>query len=517
MIPTRIALAAAMALPLYSQGQEQPGPVRTLGTVTVTGGQPTSLPTQIPTTIEGITREEIEHPINATDSEDALKYLPSLLVRKRYIGDYNHAMLVHPRLGHRQQRALGGVCRRHPAVQLPGQRRAPIRAALGHGDARGDRAGRRDVRAVLGRLSRQLGRRGGRLRDAHAARNSRRTRKLGYVPQPFDLYNTHDTFNSWQTSASLGSNSGDWSWWIDVNRTDSQGQPLTFATRLASAGVPGGGRRAGDRRRAGPEPHQPGLVHPGHRHAVPHGAGPRQGQAGLRLLARPCAPATRWAGGRTRSKGGPTSYLRNAAGQPVYSGAVNIEGRALHLAPTDFPLTSDSQTHFMHGLSVKSHTRGDWDWEVAASLYDYAATRSARPRWPCRGAPRAAPARFRTRTAPAGTRWRPRAPGAPGRGRRAHRRLRLQRDAYRLRSLENATGDWLAARRRRQPVGGDTSCTAPVAQDTWSFAPQWKTVLGLRCEHWNAPATASNASTTSLHTPGAANPTSRPRPRWPTS
>ena len=27
------------------------------------------------------------------DSEDVLKYFPSLLVRKRYIGDYNHAML----------------------------------------------------------------------------------------------------------------------------------------------------------------------------------------------------------------------------------------------------------------------------------------------------------------------------------------------------------------------------------------------------------------------------------------
>ena len=32
--------------------------------------------------------------INATDAEDALKYFPSLLVRKRYIGDYDHAVLA---------------------------------------------------------------------------------------------------------------------------------------------------------------------------------------------------------------------------------------------------------------------------------------------------------------------------------------------------------------------------------------------------------------------------------------
>src|SRR5207342_1904176 len=60
----------------------------------VTGNQPTSLPTQIPTTMEGISREEIDRKINATDAEDALKYFPSLLVRKRYIGDYDHAVLA---------------------------------------------------------------------------------------------------------------------------------------------------------------------------------------------------------------------------------------------------------------------------------------------------------------------------------------------------------------------------------------------------------------------------------------
>jgi len=68
-------------------------PVRSLGIVIVTAEQPTSLPTQIPTTTEGATREQIERSVNAADSEDALKYFPSLLVRKRYVGDYNHAVL----------------------------------------------------------------------------------------------------------------------------------------------------------------------------------------------------------------------------------------------------------------------------------------------------------------------------------------------------------------------------------------------------------------------------------------
>src|ERR1700741_1068875 len=62
--------------------------------VTINAGRPTSLPTQIPTTIEGITGAQIEDRINAIDSEDALKYLPSLNVRKRYPGDSEHAVLA---------------------------------------------------------------------------------------------------------------------------------------------------------------------------------------------------------------------------------------------------------------------------------------------------------------------------------------------------------------------------------------------------------------------------------------
>jgi iron complex outermembrane receptor protein len=89
------ATAAAIPLALLAQTTDdgRSVPVRSLGVVTVTGGQPTSLPSQIPATMEGVTREQIARTVHATDSEDALKYLPSLLVRKRYIGDYDHAIL----------------------------------------------------------------------------------------------------------------------------------------------------------------------------------------------------------------------------------------------------------------------------------------------------------------------------------------------------------------------------------------------------------------------------------------
>ena len=44
-----------------------------VASVTVSGGRPTSLPTQIPTTIEGMSGEQIAQSINAADAEDALQ------------------------------------------------------------------------------------------------------------------------------------------------------------------------------------------------------------------------------------------------------------------------------------------------------------------------------------------------------------------------------------------------------------------------------------------------------------
>ena len=81
--PTAIV---ASLLPLFIEqtvrAQENDNALeRTLGTVTVNSGVPSSLPTQIPTTIESVTRKQIENTINATDSEDAIKYLPSLNVQ----------------------------------------------------------------------------------------------------------------------------------------------------------------------------------------------------------------------------------------------------------------------------------------------------------------------------------------------------------------------------------------------------------------------------------------------------
>ncbi|MDM0016792.1 TonB-dependent receptor [Variovorax saccharolyticus] len=475
---------------------------RSLGVVTVTGGPPSSLPTQIPTTIESMTREEIETRINATDSEDALKYLPSLLVRKRYIGDYNHAIL--------STRASGTGNSARSAVYADG---ILLSNYLGNGISNGTNYAPRwglvtpeeieRVDVMYGPFSAAYpGNSAGAVVDYVTRKPTQFEAhvKAGYSSQPNDLYNTNETFNSWQTSASLGSRSGDWSWWINLNRTDSQGQPQTFTTATVASGTPGRGGTP-----------VVGFVPGLNTTNTPWyilGTGTQyhtlQDHAKIKLAydISPTVTASYTLGyWQNDAEGRPATFLSNSAGRPVYTGAINILGRSFTLGPTAFPLTNDEQTHYMHGLSVKSNTKGEWDWEVAASLYDYAtdiqrAPTVAPPLAEFGGAGTVQDQGGTTgwNTLAAKGTWRPQ--GISG----AHIvDFGAARAAYKLGILKtNAIGNWINGPSGTlvSNVGGNTETIAAWAQDSWSFAPNWKAVLGLRAEDWQASngftATAAN-------------------------
>ncbi|MFC5550428.1 TonB-dependent receptor [Massilia aerilata] len=490
---TLTALAAAMS---SAWAQEGPRQEREMGTVIVTGNRPTSLPTRIPTTIETVTGEEIARGINASDAEDALKYLPSLLVRKRYIGDYNHAVL--------STRASGTGNSARSAVYADG---ILLSNYLGNGASFAPRWGMvspeeiervdvlygpfsaayggNSVGAVVDYVTRMPSR-----FEAHA--------KLAASYQPFKLYGTDDTYHGRQGSISLGNRAGAWSWYLDLSRLESEGQPLTFPTRYPAAAASTAG--------AAVTGAVPGQDRTG-RDWLILGAATQYHTTQEHLkakLAYDFSPSLRatyvfglW---DNDAQGRPQSYLRDGAGQPVYSGAVNIAGRAYTLAPTDFNQSNESLRHLMHGLTLKSNTHGVFDWELAASLYNYDRDQL---RAPTVALPAAASGGAGRIVDQGGTGWHTFAAKGVWRPAPAHvAEFGWQREAYRLRSIENATADWLAGSpgARNQAFSGRTGIDALYAQDSWKFAPRWKTVLGLRFEHWEArEGRTSNAGATVVH------------------
>jgi iron complex outermembrane receptor protein len=471
--------------------------VKELGTVTITGRRPTSLPTQIPTTIETITGAEIERSINATDAEDALKYMPSLLVRKRYIGDYNHAVL--------STRASGTGNSARSMVYADG---ILLSNYLGNGATFAPRWGMvspdeidrvdvlygpfsaayggNSVGAVVDYVTRMPTK-----FEAHA--------KLSLSHQPFKLYGTDTNFNADETSVSLGDRAGRWSWYLHLAHTDSDGQPLTFPTKYTSTGVPSAA----------------GVPVTG---AVPGkdrtnrdwyilGAATQYDTEQDQLKARiaydfsPTLRATYLFGlWNNNSRGRPQTYLRNPQGQPVYSGPVNIGGSSFNIGPTDFNLSNEDLRHTMQGLTVKTSTRGEWDWEVNASLYDYARDRLRAPTIALPAANAGGAGRIVDQR---GTGWNTFAANAVWRPPATHDahtvEFGYQHEAYKLDSIERATNDWIRGQpgARNQAFGGKTDINSLYGQDTWRLAEQWKTVLGLRIEHWYAhDGQTSNAATT---------------------
>lgn len=480
----------ALAIPLAAAAQD--APQRSLGMVTVGGGQPTSLPAEVPATMEGIDRAQLARTVNATDASDALKYLPSLLVRKRYPGDYNHAIL--------SSRASGTGNSARSLVYADG---ILLSNLLGNGvgglsfPPRWGLVAPAEIERVdvlygpysaaypgnsLGAVVDYTTRMPTRL-EGHA--------QVGTWVQPFDLDGTQATYRSWQTSTALGSRAGDWSWRLDLNRLDSEGQPLTFATRAVAAGsAAAGGLPVTGAVRGTNSAGQPWWV---------LGAGTqvatRQDQLKAKL-AYDVSPTLRasytlgwW---DNTASGRPASWLRNAAGAPVTAGPVRIDGLGYAaLTGADFPLTEERQTHVMHGVHLRRRTQGAFDWSLAASVYDYA--RDARRQ---NGAAATLPGALAggpgTIADGGGTGWQSLAargtwrPGGPWAAHVVD--AGLQQDSHVLEFRTSALADWRSGAPGAlvSDVGGRTRLRSLWAQDAWRFAPGWKSVAGLRAEHWSA-------------------------------
>jgi iron complex outermembrane receptor protein len=490
------SLLAAFAANAHAQ-ETNDSTVKTLGTITVTSGRPTSLPTQIPTTFESITGAQIAQTINATDSEDALKYFPSLLVRKRYIGDYDHAILA--------SRASGTGNSARSLVYADG---ILLSNLLGNGASFTPRWGMvtpeeiERVDVLYGPFSAAYpGNSAGAVVDyvtrmpdkfeAHA--------KVSGFTQNYDLYNTHSTYSGHQESASLGSRNGAWSWWVNVSHLDSDGQPITIVNKPLSTTAPGVGAIPVTGAVAGKDIRNNNV-----RILGSGGQTQTTQDQGKIKLAYDFSPTVRasyllgwWQNDAVRT---PETYLRDAAGNPVYSDPISIDGRGYTLGQTDFSASRANLEHLMQALSLKSNTRGTWDWEVAASMYDY---RKDEVRASGTPYPNAAFGGTGTLTDMSGTGWNTlalkgtwRPDGATG----AHIvDFGYQRDEYKLRTSVFSTGDWIdsSAGARSSAFTGDTQLQSVYAQDSWRLAKDWKTTLGGRLENWQADnGSISNSNTT---------------------
>lgn len=485
-----IAPMAGLSLLAIAQAalaDDPPDSPTTLDRVSVTGSRPTSIPLELPTTVESVTRDTIDTRINATDAEDALKYLPSLSVRKRYIGDYDHAVLG--------SRASGTGNSARSLVYADG---VLLSNLLGNGATFTPRWGLvspeeiervdvlygpfsaaypgNSVGAVVEFTTRMPSQ-----TEAHA-------RLQGFSSHFRDVYSSDGRYGGGSGSVAIGSRSGPLSWWVDYDRLDSEAQPIAFANRLQSAGVPNGGGVPVTGAVLDQNPRNQNwyiLGSTSQTHTTQD-----QGKAKIALDVAPDVRLTYlfdvWTNDGVRSS---ASYLRDAAGRPVVGGPVSIGGLTYTLTPGDLAPTRTALEHVTHALTFKSDTRSVLDFDVGASLYD---CRKDRVRTPTVVVTSASAPGAGTITDQRGTGWTTfagRLTWRPDPASNTHVvEGGLQRDDFRLRTRVGAADDWIGG----GPTGlvsrfdGDTDLTSLWLQDAWRITPTIKTIVGVRSERWTA-------------------------------
>ena len=219
------------------------------------------------------------------------------------------------------------------------------------------------------------------------------------------------------------------------------------------------------------------------------------------------------------------TYLREPSGTPVYTGNVNSNGYNYNIAASTFAnnLYDWEQTHLAQGLSLKSGTDGDLQWEIVGSDYAYLADNEHIPATALPGALSTAVPGAGTNTSMNGTGWYTLDAKGVWRGWTGNEvSFGLHRDQETLSQIKNNTSDWMsvAPASIATDAKGRTATNAIWVQDIWSILPDLKATLGCGASN-GAPMTAIIISASPVlecqSSPRFTPATFRPRHRWPGS
>lgn len=453
-------------------------PARQLADVTVQGEQARALPDNLPASSSGMAAADIASSINVINSEDMVKYLPSVQIRKRYIGDRNSIIATRTSGQTSSARSLLYVDGLLLSNLMGNSYAYPPRwnlvnsTGVGHVDViYGPYAAEFPGNAVGSVIL--LSTRQPEQFEAHL--------KTQLFSESFKQYASDGTYSGGKAEAMLGNRSGNASWQLDAGHLDSNGHPMSFASNPTKVGSGAATSVSGAQRDSDPTG-QPRLITGAT--SIDHTV---QDNANFKL-GYDISPTLRasyllgyW---QNQSHVSYDSYLRDAAGNVVDKGIVSIDGQKYNLG-TAFQASQRDEAHLMNALSLKSSTDSSWDGEANVSWYDISKDTQRSANSGQSGAGKI------TRQDGSGWQtidlkadWRP----DGNRGSRHQLRFGYHYDHYRLDSRTYATSDWRNGSEGSQTdaFSGDTQLHALFAQDTWRIQPGTQLILGGRYEQWSA-------------------------------
>ncbi|WP_413193464.1 TonB-dependent receptor [Pararobbsia alpina] len=484
-------LIASVPLALTCNGARAEEGTVALPTVTVVAPKlvaASPLDPELPASTESVTRDQFEN-WNVVNTEDVLKYMPGLAVRKRFVGDLNSIIAVR---GTSNSQSAHGVVYADGLLLsnfLGNSFSFPPRWSL----VFPEEIARADV--IYGPYSALYP------GNSIGATVELTTRMPDHFEadadvqaftQHFDLFGINRNFGGAQTSATVGDRIGKFSYFIGANHLENTSQPLQFAT-LAKSTTPA---QPGDTPVTGAQFYNDQNNKPTAVFGVNGEGIERTIQDELKLKLRyaftPTLDGDFTLGYWHQTYNSQTStFLRDANGNPVYAGSLNIDGYHYTLPASALAPSLGQNENWLYGLALRTHNAFGWNGEAIASYYDVtnSVARLANSGVPGSNAG--------TITYGDGTGWKTLDLKAsytpetrsPGLGFDAHVvTFGYHYDNYFVDNETFNTTNWQDG----GPSGfanafkGKTQTQAVYAQDAWQFAPRWHAVYGLRYEWWQA-------------------------------
>ncbi|PQV54601.1 TonB-dependent receptor [Paraburkholderia sp. BL21I4N1] len=451
-----------------------------------TAAAPRAVDPNLPASVETVTRDQFDN-WNVVNTEDVLKYMPNLAVRKRFIGDLNSIIAVRGTSNSQSARGLVYADGLLLSNLLGNNYSFPPRWSMVSPDEI------QQVDVIYGPYSalypgNSLG--ATVLISTRMPKQFEASADVKAFTQHFSLFGVNQNFNGNEASASIGDRVGKFSYRLDVNHLDNTSQPLQFAT-LAKSGTPA---KAGDVPVTGAylynnQTNAPTAVLGVNGEGIEHTI---QDQFKLKMQYdfTPTLQAGFTLGYWHQTYNSQTStFLRDANGNPVYSGKVAIGGYEYNIPAAALAPSLGYSENWLYGVSLRTRYASGWNAEAVASYYDVS---NSVARTAASGAPGNGPG---TVIFGDGTGWKTLdlrstyTPASKQAGLANHAlSFGYHYDNYFLDNESYNTLNWRdgGAITFANAFRGKTQTQALYAQDAWRFLPRWKLVYGVRYEDWQA-------------------------------
>ncbi len=477
-------LVVALALALCSNAHQAIASTedQLLQPIQIKATASSQLRAELPQTIESTTAQRIMETVNVVDTEDAVKYLPSLFIRKRNYGDTQPVMATRTwgvgssarSLVYADGVLLTALVANNNTIGAPrwgmvapeeieriDVMYGPFSAAYS-GNAMGA------VMEIITRMPQKF--------EASVTQT--------LADQAYSQYAVSKNLLTSQTNALLGNKQADFSYWLSINRQDSHSQPLTWVTATALTTA-----AATTTASVLPVGTVGGFADAQNKYGQYLGV---WGAAGmLHTVMENYKLKAAYDLSPTLSANYTYGYWTNNAHSEVQSFlATTATGAATFGSVAGFAsgYYDLEEQHSMHNVAIKSNTQAHFDWEATASLYNMDRDQQKFP-----GSVLAGGTSFSTAGRVAvldGTGWNTMDIKGIWRtdGRVHEFSFGGHRNEEQLSNVTYNNTDWTQGAQTGiyTAAKGKTITEALWLQDAWKFAPGLKVILGGRYEQWDA-------------------------------